>query len=118
MRPGRIPQATVCSSPSRISARTSSSEQLSSSATSRTVSGAGQSTTEVSLVLGGHCNITGAADAFTPAWRARVARLLRVYPDSSDRLNDLTVRVRSLLANRAATGFINRIKPKSSPSAT
>jgi hypothetical protein len=39
------------------------------------------------------------------------------YPDSSERLNDLTVRVRSLLANSAATGFINRIKPKSSPSA-
>ena len=50
------------------------------------------------------------------AGRAR-ARLLRVYPDSSERLNDLTVRVRSLLANSAATGFINRIKPKSSPSA-
>jgi hypothetical protein len=40
------------------------------------------------------------------------------YPDSSERLNDLTVRVRSLLANSAATGFINRIKPKRSPSAT
>ena len=40
-----------------------------------------------------------------------------VYPDSSERLNDSTVRVRSLLANRAATGFINRIMPKSSPSA-
>jgi hypothetical protein len=51
------------------------------------------------------------------AGRARVARLLRVYPDSSERLNDLTVRVRSLLANSSATGFINRIKPKSSPSA-
>ena len=37
--------------------------------------------------------------------------------DSSERLNDLTVRVRSLLANSAATGFINRMKPKSSPSA-
>ena len=49
--------------------------------------------------------------------RARVATLLWVYPDSSERLNDLTVRVRSLLANSAATGFINRIKPKSSPSA-
>ena len=48
---------------------------------------------------------------------ARAARLLRVYPDSSERLNDLTVRVRSLLAKSAATGFINRIKPKSSPSA-
>ena len=54
----------------------------------------------------------------TRAGRARLARLLRVYPDSSERLNDLTVRVRSLLANSAATGFINRIKPKSSPSAT
>ena len=52
------------------------------------------------------------------AGRARVATLLRVYPDSSERLNDLTVRVRSLLANSAATGFINRIKPKRSPSAT
>ena len=52
------------------------------------------------------------------AGRARAARLLRVYPDSSERLNDLTVRVRSLLANSAANGFINRIKPKSSPSAT
>ena len=51
------------------------------------------------------------------AWRGGVARLLRVYPDSSERLNDLMVRVRSLLANSAATGFINRIKPKSSPSA-
>ena len=39
------------------------------------------------------------------------------YPDSSERLNDLTVRDRSLLANSAATGFINRINPKSSPSA-
>jgi hypothetical protein len=54
---------------------------------------------------------------FGHAGRARVATLLRVYPDSSERLNDLTVRVRSLLANSAATGFINRIKPKSSPSA-
>jgi len=42
---------------------------------------------------------------------------VRVYPDSSERLNDLTVRVRSLLAISAATGFINRITPKSSPSA-
>ena len=40
-----------------------------------------------------------------------------VYPDSSDRLNDSRVRVRSLLANSVATGFINRIRPKSSPSA-
>jgi hypothetical protein len=42
---------------------------------------------------------------------------LWAYRDSSERLNDLTVRVRSLLANSAATGFIKRIKPKSSPSA-
>jgi hypothetical protein len=60
----------------------------------------------------------GGRGLFRRAGRARVARLLRVYPDSSERLNDLTVRVRSLLANSAATGFINRIKPKSSPSAT
>jgi hypothetical protein len=69
-----------------------------------------------------------------PAWETGVdghvcsgaeeIRLLRSremrqsYPDSSERLNDLTVRVRSLLANSAATGFINRIKPKRSPSAT
>jgi hypothetical protein len=52
------------------------------------------------------------------ARRARVARLSGVYPDSSERLNDSTVRVRSLLANSAATGFINRITPKRSPSAT
>jgi len=45
-------------------------------------------------------------------------RLFGVCSDSSDRLNDSTVRHRSLLANSAATGFINRIKPKSSPSAT
>jgi hypothetical protein len=48
------------------------------------------------------------------AWRGGVARL---YPDSSERLSDLRVRVRSLLANSAATGLINRITPKSSPSA-
>ena len=52
------------------------------------------------------------------AGRGGVTRLLQVYPDSSERLNDLAVRVRSLLASSAATGFINRIKPKSSPSAT
>ena len=40
-----------------------------------------------------------------------------VYPDSSERFIDSRVRVRSLLANSAATGFINRITPKSSPSA-
>ena len=40
------------------------------------------------------------------------------YSDSSERLNDLTVRARSLLASRAATGFISRITPKSWPSAT
>ena len=43
----------------------------------------------------------------------RDGRGLRDYPDSSERLNDSTVRARSLLANRAATGFINRITPKS-----
>lgn len=37
---------------------------------------------------------------------------------SSERLNDLMVRVRSLLAISAAAGFISRIKPKSRPSAT
>jgi hypothetical protein len=41
-----------------------------------------------------------------------------VYPDSNERFNASTVRVRSLRANSAATGFINRIMPKSSPSAT
>lgn len=40
-----------------------------------------------------------------------------IQSDSSDRFNDLTVRVRSLLANIAAIGFASRIKPKSSPSA-
>ena len=36
----------------------------------------------------------------------RVEDCVAVYSDSSERLNDLTVRVRSLLANSAATGFI------------
>src|SRR5262249_38722742 len=49
--PGRIPQATVCSSPSRIKARTSSSEQPSSAATSRTVRGAGHSTSGVRVAF-------------------------------------------------------------------
>jgi hypothetical protein len=47
-RPGRIPQATVRSSPARISARTSSSEQRSSAASSWRLRGAGRSMTEVS----------------------------------------------------------------------
>jgi hypothetical protein len=38
--------------------------------------------------------------------------------DATTNLNDSTVRARSLLANMAARGFINRIIPKSSPSAT
>ena len=42
----------------------------------------------------------------------------RLYSDSSDRFNASTVRARSLLASRAATGFISRIAPKSSPSPT
>jgi hypothetical protein len=68
----------------------------------------------------GHSGTLAQASADSSAARdaPEVARLLRVYPDSSERLNDLTVRVRSLLANSAATGFINRIKPKRSPSAT
>jgi hypothetical protein len=41
-----------------------------------------------------------------------------VYPDSSERLSDSSVRVRSRLASSAATGFINRINPRRSPSAT
>ncbi len=76
--------------------------------------------------LVGHFLLTGSVPnaragdrgLFRRAGRARSSQALRVYPDSSERLNDLTVRVRSLLANSAATGFINRIKPKSSPSAT
>jgi hypothetical protein len=48
-------------------------------------------------------------------WRRRHCRVCvwkTVYRDSSERLNDSMVRARSLLANSAATGFINRIKPK------
>ena len=56
--------------------------------------------------------------AGTRRWvRTRSQRLV-IYFDSSERLNDLMVRARSLLASSAATGFINRIKPKRSPSAT
>ena len=40
-------------------------------------------------------------------------KLSHPYADSSECLNDSTVRARSLLANRAATGFISRIAPKS-----
>jgi hypothetical protein len=43
--------------------------------------------------------------------RTRRGRLV-IYFDSSERLNDLMVRARSLLAIKAATGFINRMRPK------
>ena len=42
----------------------------------------------------------------------------RGYADSSERFRDPTVRARSLFAMSAAIGLINRIQPKSSPSAT
>ena len=45
------------------------------------------------------------------------SRRRSAYPDSSDRLKDLRVRVRSAFANNAAAGFMNRIQPKSSPTA-
>lgn len=60
------------------------------------------------------------ATAKTPLvrrWQARSGMPGPHLPDSSERLNDLTVRARSLRASSAATGFINRIKPKSSPCA-
>ena len=43
---------------------------------------------------------------------------LAVYSDFSERLNDSMVRDRSTFAISAATGFINRMTPKRSPSAT
>jgi hypothetical protein len=42
---------------------------------------------------------------------------VEVGAGGSERFNERMVRVRSLLASSAATGFISRIRPKSSPSA-
>src|SRR5947209_5450614 len=49
---------------------------------------------------------------------APYSRVSLLASGSSERLNDSMVRTRSLLAISAATGFINRIMPKRSPSAT
>jgi hypothetical protein len=63
-----MPQATVRSSPSRIRARTSSSEQRSSAEISRTVSGAGQSTLEPYVgTLRGSFRNTAQATLLPPA---------------------------------------------------
>jgi SAM-dependent methyltransferase len=67
-----MPQATVRSSSSRISARTSSSEQPSSAATSRMVSGAGHSTLAVSLA---DCGKVGAVGLIAHFREWRVDRL-------------------------------------------
>lgn len=53
----------------------------------------------------------------TEAGRTATASLA-VYSDFSERLNDSMVRDRSTFAISAATGFINRMTPKRSPSAT
>lgn len=58
--------------------------------------------------------LTGSAAVCT----AKVMGPRLAYSDSSDRLNDVSVRVRSDPAINAAAGFMRRIQPKSSPMAT
>jgi hypothetical protein len=59
----------------------------------------------------------GQVGGWGTASRPKRPRRRSAYPDSSDRLKDLRVRVRSAFASNAAAGFMNRIQPKSSPTA-